>query len=97
MRREVRGELKIGGNDGLTAEGNFVKLELLSGRLAQLVRALARHARGQWFESTTAHHCFISGWDALRVWAAASCRARRFFVLLGGRGQPVSGMLGEVS
>jgi hypothetical protein len=26
------------------------------GRLAQLVRVLARHARGQWFESTTAHH-----------------------------------------
>ena len=26
------------------------------GRLAQLVRALASHARGQWFKSTTAHH-----------------------------------------
>ena len=28
------------------------------GRLAQLVRVLARHARGQWFESTTAHQIF---------------------------------------
>ena len=26
------------------------------GRLAQLARALARHARGQWFKSTIAHH-----------------------------------------
>jgi hypothetical protein len=26
------------------------------GRLAQLVRARASHARGQWFESTSAHH-----------------------------------------
>ena len=31
---------------------------LQCGRLAQLVRVLARHARGQWFESTTAHHQF---------------------------------------
>ena len=35
------------------------------GRLAQLVRALARHARGQWFESTTAHHPCLTGRSCL--------------------------------
>ena len=28
----------------------------IAGRLAQLVRALASHARGHWFKSSTAHH-----------------------------------------
>ena len=33
-----------------------VKLSLLNtGRLAQLVRVLARHARSHWFESSIAH------------------------------------------
>jgi hypothetical protein len=31
---------------------------MIWGRLAQLVRALRRHRRGQWFESTIAHHLF---------------------------------------
>ena len=31
-------------------------LALEAGRLAQLVRALASHARGHWFESSIAHH-----------------------------------------
>ena len=31
------------------------------GRLAQLVRALALHARGHWFESSTAHHFILGG------------------------------------
>ena len=39
----------------LTAIWALDKLRMC-GRLAQLVRVLARHARGQWFESTTAHH-----------------------------------------
>ena len=33
----------------------------INGRLAQLVRALARHARGHWFESSTAHHWLAHG------------------------------------
>ena len=51
------------------------------GRLAQLVRALARHARGQWFESTTAHHsypsgAFLLGWRAgfaVGIFPAGAC------------------------
>ena len=35
-------------------------LALEAGRLAQLVRALASHARGHWFESSIAHHEGIS-------------------------------------
>ena len=31
------------------------RLLVFSGRLAQLVRALARQARGHWFESSIAH------------------------------------------
>ena len=31
-------------------------MALQVGRLAQLVRALASHARGHWFESSIAHH-----------------------------------------
>ena len=34
-------------------------VSLLSGELAQLVRALAWHARGHWFESSTSHHVFM--------------------------------------
>jgi hypothetical protein len=33
-------------------------LENCVGRLAQLARALASHARGHWFESSIAHHRF---------------------------------------
>jgi hypothetical protein len=34
-------------------------LENCVGRLAQLARALASHARGHWFESSIAHHPFF--------------------------------------
>ena len=37
---------------------NVVTSSQERGRLAQLVRVLARHARGRWFESTIAHHSF---------------------------------------
>ena len=32
-----------------------IQLSILHGRLAQLARALARQARGHWFESSIAH------------------------------------------
>ena len=32
------------------------------GRLAQLARALAWHARGHWFESSTAHYEVVVYW-----------------------------------
>ena len=47
--------LNINAGVTLTAIWPLVTLRTC-GRLAQLVRVLARHARGQWFESTTAHH-----------------------------------------
>ena len=35
----------------------MAKIDVLTGRLAQLVRALASHARGHWFKSSIAHFC----------------------------------------
>ena len=55
-----------------------VKLIMLfPGRLAQLVRALARHARGQWFESTTAHHSPAADFAAIVAAANALYRPQR--------------------
>ena len=39
----------------LTTARETVHRRVQAGRLAQLARALARHARGHWFESSTAH------------------------------------------
>jgi hypothetical protein len=41
----------------IAKQGNNATASVLrGGRLAQLVRALARHAKGHWFESSIAHH-----------------------------------------
>ena len=47
------------------------RLHPTGGRLAQLVRALARQARGQWFESTVAHHSPLPGLFCSRNWDGA--------------------------
>ncbi len=41
--------------DSLLLPAAELKTARISGRLAQLVRALARQARGHWFESSIAH------------------------------------------
>ena len=39
-----------------------IAIELISGRLAQLVRASRLHREGRQFDSVTAHHCsFLTG------------------------------------
>lgn len=42
-------------------------MQLKNGRLAQLVRALSSHDRGQWSESTSAHHKIITKCEGLSV------------------------------
>ena len=42
-------------------------LSQVCGRLAQLVRAPARHAGGHWFESSIAHHLPFRGFRRLLV------------------------------
>jgi hypothetical protein len=46
------------------------------GYLAQLVRALRSHRRGQWFKSTNNHQSFIADWRLLKIRASIIKRQR---------------------
>lgn len=47
------------------------------GYLAQLVRALRSHRRGQWFKSTNNHQSFIADWRLLKIRASIIIKRQR--------------------
>ena len=57
-----RGTVTLHGRKGPALPVNSnLEITVSGGRLAQLARALARQARGHWFESSIAHHGRFGG------------------------------------
>ena len=46
--------------------------------VSSVVRALASHARGHWFKSSTAHHAEVAEWQTRYVQGVVSVRACEF-------------------